>query len=55
MINGIWRVLEKLLKYFNGTAISTFLVLTGAGFFPATVVLYLNDSDCVMLSLGSSF
>ena len=27
LINDISRVLQKLLKYFNGTAISTFFVL----------------------------
>ena len=26
LINGIFKVLQKLLKYFNGTAISTFFV-----------------------------
>ena len=27
LINGISRILQKLLKYFNGTAISTYSVL----------------------------
>ena len=31
LIIDISRVLQKLLKYFNGTAISTFFVLPAAG------------------------
>ena len=54
LINGISRVLQKLLIYFNGTIISTLFVLPAAGVFPVTFILDLNDSDCVMLSLGSS-
>ena len=38
----------KLLKCVDGAAISTFLVLLGAGVFPATFVLDLNDSESVM-------
>ena len=53
LINEISRVLQKLLKYLNGTAISTFFVLLAAGVFPVIFILDLNDSDCVMLSLGS--
>ena len=53
LINSISRVLQKLLKYFNGTIISTSLVLLSAGVFPVIVILDLNDSDRVMLSLGS--
>ena len=54
--NGISRVLEKLFKYFNDTAISTFFVLLSAGFFLlfwswVVVILILNDSDCVILCL----
>ena len=33
LINGISRVLQKLLKYFNGTAISTSFVLPATRFF----------------------
>ena len=44
-LNGISRVLQKLLKYFNGTAISTYfvgvhLISRGISFF----VLDLNKS-----------
>ena len=54
LINDISRVLQKLLKYFNGTAISTSFVLPAAGVFPVILILNLNDSDCVILSFGSS-
>ena len=54
LINEISRVLQKLLKCLNDTAISTFFVLPAAGVFPVIFILDLNDSDCVMLSLGSS-
>ena len=46
------KVLQKSLKYFNGTAISTFAI-------PALLVLfvsldlYLNDSESVVLPSGS--
>ena len=52
-LNGISRVLQKLLRYINGTAISTFAV-------PALTLLFssfdlnLNDSQSDMLSFGSS-
>ena len=42
-INGISRVLQKLLKYFKDTIISTSFVLTSAGVFPVIYVLDLND------------
>ena len=54
LINDISRVLQKLLKNFNGTITSTSFVLPSAGVFPVIFILDLNDSDCVMLSLGSS-
>ena len=54
LISCISRVLQKLLKYFNGTAIPTSLVLQAAGVFPLILALNLNDSDSVMLSFGSS-
>ena len=55
LVNGISRVLQNLLKYFNGLAISTCFVLPAAGVFPVIFILDLNDSDCVMVSLVSSF
>ena len=48
LISGISRVLQKLLKYFNGTIISTSFVLPAARVFPVVFILDLNDSDCVM-------
>ena len=54
LINGTPRVLQKFLKYFNGTIISTSFVLHAAGVFPVIFILDLNNSDCVMLSLGLS-
>ena len=54
LINDISRVLQKLLKNFNGTIISTSFVLPGAGVFPVISILDLNDSDCTMLSFVSS-
>ena len=43
LMNGISRVLQKLLKYFNGTIVSTSFVLPSAGAFPVTFNLNLND------------
>ena len=45
LIKGISRVLQKLLKYFNGTTILTSFVLPVAGVFPVILILNLNDSD----------
>ena len=55
LINGVSRVLKKLLKYFNGAIILTSFVLTLGGVFPVIFILDLNDSDCVITSFGSSF
>ena len=54
LIGNISRVLQKLLKYFNGAIISTSFVLPAAGVFPVIFILDLNDSDYVMLLLESS-
>ena len=43
-----------VLKYFNGTIISTSFVLPAAGVFPVIFILNLNDSDYTILSFGSS-
>ena len=53
LINGISKVLQKLLKYFNGTIISTSFVLPLFGVFPVIFILDLNDSESVKLSFGS--
>ena len=52
LIYGISRVLRKLHKYFNGTAVLTSLVLPGAGDFSVILILNLNYSDSVILSFG---
>ena len=54
LINGISRVLQKLLKYFNGTIISTSFLLPAAGVFPVIFILDLNDAESAKLSFGSS-
>ena len=54
LIIGISSVLQKLLKYFNGTIISTSFVLPAAGVLPVIFNLDLNDSEPVKLSFGLS-
>ena len=54
LINGISRVPQKLLEYFNGTTILTSFVLPAAGAFSVTLSLYLNESDFVILLFGLS-
>ena len=49
LIHGISTVLQKLLIYFNGTAITTFFVLPAAGDFPVTFILVINDSHYVRI------
>ena len=53
LINGILS-LQKLLKYFNSTVISTFFVLWLSGVLPVILILELNYSDSVILSIGLS-
>ena len=55
MINGISRVLQKLLRYFNGKIILRYFVLPLAGVFTTIFTLDLNDLECTKLSFGSSF
>ena len=54
LINGISNVLQELLKYFNGTIISTSFVFLLFGVFPVIFILDLNYSESVKLSFGSS-
>ena len=54
LIKDISRVLQKLLKYFNGTIISTYFSLPEAGVFPVIFILDLKDSEFAKLSFGSS-
>ena len=53
LIKGIPRVLQKLLKYFNGITILTSFVLPPAGVFPVIFTLDLNTSEFANLSIGS--
>ena len=53
LIKGTSRVLQKLLKYFSGTIISTFFSLPAAGVFPVIFILDLNHSESSRLSSGS--
>ena len=52
LINGISRVLQKLIKYFNSTIISTSFVLPSAGVLPAIFILDLNDPESVSYYLA---
>ena len=54
LINSISRVLQELLKYFNGTIMSTFFVFPSSEVFPVIFILDLNDSKYAKLSLGLS-
>ena len=54
LINGISRVLQKLLKYFNGTISLTSFSLPAAGVFLVISILDLNYSECPKLLLVSS-
>ena len=49
LIRDISRVFHKLLKYFNDTAISTFMVLPMRRFLPVIFAFNLNQSGSVML------
>ena len=49
LINGISRVLQKFLVYFNGIAISTSFALPSTGVFPVIFILDLNDAESVKL------
>ena len=53
-IKGISRVLQKILRYFNGTAVLTSCLLPGAGVFPVILILNLSNSDSTILSFVSS-
>ena len=49
LIKGISRVLQKLLKYFSGTIISTSFSLLSSGVFPVILILDLNDLESARL------
>ena len=44
LIKGISRVLQKLLKYFNGTIISTLSISPSSSVWPVIFALELNES-----------
>ena len=54
LIKSISRVLQKLLKYFNRTIISTSFSLPPAGVLPVIFILDLNDLEFAKLLFGSS-
>ena len=54
LIKDISRDLQKLLKNFNGTIISTSFSLPPAGVLPVIFVLDLNNLEFAKLSFGSS-
>ena len=54
LIKGISRVLQKLLKYFNETIISTSFSLPAAGVFHVIFILNLTDAEYAILSFGST-
>ena len=54
LIKGISRVPQNLLKYFNGTFISTSFSLPLLGVYPVIFILDLNDRESTKLSFDSS-
>ena len=54
LIKGISRVLQKLLKYFSGTALLTSFVLAASDVLYANFALNLNDSESAIIAFGSS-
>ena len=55
LINNISRVFQKFLKCFDGTAISTFSLLTSAAVIPVIFIsIDSNYSQSAKLTLGSS-
>ena len=51
LISSLSRILQKIRKYFNGTTISTSLVLPAAGSHPAILALNLNDLEAAILKV----
>ena len=54
LINRISSVLQKWLKYFDGTVILSYFVLPPAGVLPVIFTLDLNDSESAKLLFGLS-
>ena len=53
LIKDTARVLQKLLKCFNGSDISTFFLLQSASVFPVIFTLDLNDSEFFKVAFDS--
>ena len=54
LTNDITGFLQKLLKFFNGTATSISFVLPSAGVFHVVFILDINYSESVKVLWGSS-
>ena len=54
LMKGISKVLQKLLSYFSGTAISTFFVLPATEMLAVIIALNVNDSESAIGSLATS-
>ena len=56
LISGILKLLQKMLKSFNGTTVSASVIvlLLLLAVFPVILVLYLKDSEFLMPSLSGS-
>ena len=54
LIKVISRATQKLLKYFNRTAILAFFVLPEARVFAVILTVYMNRKCSLILSFGSS-
>ena len=54
LINGISRVLQKILQFFNGTDFLTSFTLPAIWVFPVFIILDMNDSKFTFWSDGWS-
>ena len=52
LITGVSTVLQRLLKYFNGAAVSKSLVIMSSEVFPVIFTLNLNSSESVIVGFG---
>ena len=54
LIKGIWRILQKLLKCLNGTAISTSFVLPTSEVFLVALISDLTESEYALAVLSAA-
>ena len=54
LIESIYKVLQKLLKCFNGTAIGTSFQLLSAGVSPVMIILDFSDWEFTIAAPGST-